>query len=146
MRGHQNRCRTGNHGGIRTLPKLIVLRHGLEAPDELLVHANFRVDGGRAAAAQLLRLPQTPEAVLATNNLVGVGVLQVLSERRGSLGPIGVGVIGDLPFATSSTAGISLVALHPREMGMTAARLLIDRVNGTGSEHGTRVILSAKPL
>ena len=70
----------------------------------------------------------------------------MLSERAGSHGPIGVGVIGDLPFATSNMAGISLVALHPREMGMTAARLLIDRVNGTGSKHGARVILPAKPL
>lgn len=121
-----------------------MLRHGLEAPDEMLVHANFRVDGGRAAASQLLGLPRPPEAVLATNNLVGVGVLQVLSERRGSHGSIGVGVIGDLPFATSSPARISIVPLHPREMGMTAARLLIDRVNGTTSEHGIRVILPAK--
>jgi LacI family transcriptional regulator len=123
-----------------------MLRHGLETPDEMLVYANFRVDGGRAAAAQLLRLPQQPEAILATNNLVGVGVLQVLSERADSHEPIGVGIIGDLPFATSNMAGISLVALHPREMGMTAARLLIDRVNGAGSKHGARVILPSRPL
>src|SRR5699024_10344169 len=44
---------------------------GLDA--ERLSHANFRVDGGRAAMQELLEGPRPPQAVLATNNLVGVG-------------------------------------------------------------------------
>lgn len=118
-----------------------MLAHGLAAPDEMLVYANFRVGGGRTATDQLLALPDPPQAILATNNLVGVGVLQILAEQQGARTTIGVGIIGDLPFATSTTSDISLVPLHPREMGMTAARLLLDRVNGLASEHGTRVVL-----
>ena len=118
-----------------------MLDHGLAAPAELLVYANFRVDGGRAAIAQLLDLPEPPQAVLATNNLVGVGALQVLAGRRGAHSGIEIGILGELPFATSSTSDISIVPLHPREMGLTAARLLIDRVNGVAGEHGQRVVL-----
>jgi LacI family transcriptional regulator len=120
-----------------------MLAHGLAAPDELLVYANFRVDGGRAAITRLIDLPEPPDAVLATNNLVGVGALQVLAERDGALGSIGVGVLGELPFATSSMSDISIVPLHPREMGLTAARLLMERVAGTAGEHGHLVVLPA---
>lgn len=120
-----------------------MLAHGLAAPDELLVYANFRVDGGRAAIAHLVDLPEPPQAVLATNNLVGVGALQVLAERSGTHGPIGVGVLGELPFATSTTSDISIVPLHAREMGLTAARLLMERVSGAAGGHGNRVVLPA---
>jgi len=119
-----------------------MIHRGLDAPDELLVYANFRVDGGRAAIARLLELPGPPQAVLATNNLVGVGALQGLAERQGSHDAIEVGVLGELPFATSNTSDISIVPLHPREMGLTAARLLIERVNGSVSEPGSRVVLT----
>lgn len=118
-----------------------MIAHGLAAPEELLAYANFRVDGGRAAIARLLELPEPPDAVLATNNLVGVGVLQVLAERMDAGNAIGVGVIGDLPFATSSTSDISIVPLHPREMGLTAAGMLIERVTGVAGKKSKRVVL-----
>lgn len=90
--------------------------------------ANFRVDGGRSAMSDLLALERPPEAVLATNNLVGVGVLQTLATWSGPT--VDVGIIGDLPFATSVVDDIVRVPLHPREMGVTAARLLTERIRG----------------
>lgn len=115
---------------------------GVGAHDELLVYANFRVDGGRDATERLLSLPDPPDAVLATNNLVGVGVLQALADRGQRTDDFGVGVIGSLPFATSSIEGITVVPLHPRAMGTTAARMLIDRVNGDVTGAGRRVTLA----
>lgn len=116
-------------------------RAGLQAPDELLIHSSFKVDGGRTAAEQLLSLASPPDAILATNNLVGVGVLQVLSERAISLDDVRVSVVGDLPFATSSTADVPIVRLHPREMGLAAAELLIQRMTGKLTGPGNRVVL-----
>ncbi|QOR70134.1 LacI family DNA-binding transcriptional regulator [Ruania alkalisoli] len=121
---------------------------GLDAPEELLVHANFRVDGGYEALAHLLDLPEPPDAVLATNNLVGVGVLRALADGHVALathgrgdsagapvpgGAIGVGIIGDLPFATSRTTDVHLVPLNPRALGTTAAQLLLDRLTDPGA-------------
>jgi LacI family transcriptional regulator len=115
---------------------------GLAAHDDLLVHANFRVDGGYEAAGALLERSPRPDAVLATNNLAGVGVLRALADRHGGpearphhgtapAGPLlGVGVIGDLPFATSRTSDVALVPLSPRSLGVTAARLLLGRIAG----------------
>lgn len=94
----------------------------------LLRHANFRVNGGRTAAQELMALPQPPDAFLATNNLVGVGVLQVLDEVGDP--SIGVSVIGELPFATSRTPNATIIPLNPREMGIKAAEMLLERING----------------
>lgn len=116
---------------------------GLPAPDDLVVHTNFRVDGGYAALAGLLDRADPPDAVLATNNLVGIGALRALADRHGVPAPdaergakapsgrsIGVGIIGDLPSATSRTTDVALVELNPRGMGITAARLLLERIDG----------------
>lgn len=113
--------------------------HDPVAP-ELLAHANYRVDGGRRAMQALLRLDQVPDAVLATNNLVAVGVLQVLDETRGQRPGVGVGIIGDLPFATAGTGRLSVTPLWPRELGVHAARMFLDRLGGL-SGPGRHVLL-----
>ncbi|MBD8078601.1 substrate-binding domain-containing protein [Cellulosimicrobium arenosum] len=111
---------------------------GLVPSDDLLVHANFRVDGGYAATSELLARPTAPDAVLATNNLVGVGALRAVADRHldlaasGAAGgtSVGVGIVGDLPFATSRTDDVALVPLSPRGLGTTAARMLLERLDG----------------
>ena len=84
---------------------------GLPVDPDLLRHANYRVDGGRVAMESLLSLPDPPDAVLATNNMVGVGALQVLS-RLSPRRRVHVGVIGDLPYwrRTSPTSSSSAAA------------------------------------
>ncbi len=101
---------------------------GLPAPEDLLVHVNFRVDGGEDAMTRLLELATPPDAVLATNNLVGVGALRVLSATDQV--DLGLGIIGDLPLVTSPVDNVSLLQLRPREMGLSAARMLVQRIRG----------------
>ena len=116
---------------------------GLPAPDELLVYANYRVDGGETAMAQLLAAAVPPDAVLATNNLVGVGALRVLAAIKGPHAQLGI--IGDLPFATSRIDDTFLLRLHPREMGLAAARMLVDRIRGEAGP-AQRVIQPSRPV
>lgn len=116
---------------------------GLPADEELLVHVSFRVDGGESATRQLLDLPEPPDAVLATNNLVGVGVLRVLSATHHR--EVGLGIIGDLPFVTSRVDSTVLLQLRPREMGLTAARMLVARIRGE-SGPAERVIQPTRPV
>jgi LacI family transcriptional regulator len=109
---------------------------GLPVPDDLLVRSDYRVAGAHDAAVDLLGRTPPPDAVLATNNLGGVGVLRALAERglpvasaAGEAG-CGVAIVGDLPFATSSTDGVVLVPLDPRDLGAAAARMLMERIQG----------------
>lgn len=95
---------------------------------DLLKHTNFRADGGESAMLELLRHPQPPDAVLATNNLIGVGALRgrISMKEHG----IGVAVIGDLPFMAEGLDGVDFVSLNPKEMGLKAASLLLSRLRG----------------
>ena len=100
------------------------------ATDELLRFATFRVDGGRAAMEELLALPEPPDAVVAGNNLIGVGAIQVLTERALTPPKLGVAVIGSLPFTTLSPTAVTVVRLPARHMGVTAAKMLLERIRG----------------
>ncbi|WP_152365137.1 LacI family DNA-binding transcriptional regulator [Microlunatus speluncae] len=104
-----------------------------DRPEDYLRFANFRVEGGRETLAEVLALDPPPDAVVAANNLMGVGALQLLSER-GLIPPkFGVAVIGELPFTTLTPTAITLVRLPAREMGTRAATLLLERINGDKS-------------
>lgn len=99
-------------------------------PDELLRFATFQVEGGRAAMEELLALPEPPDAVVAGNNMLGVGVIQVLSEHGLTPPRVAVAVIGSLPYTTLSPTAVTVVRLPARQMGVTAARLLLERIGG----------------
>jgi LacI family transcriptional regulator len=94
-----------------------------------LVHADFRVGGGRARMAELLERDDRPGAVVAGNNLVGVGALQVLHEHGLDVDECGVAVIGDLPLSAHGQE-VPVVHLPTRTMGTTAGALLLERIRG----------------
>ncbi|WP_206475643.1 LacI family DNA-binding transcriptional regulator [Microbacterium sp. KRD172] len=96
----------------------------------LLRFATFRVDGGRAAMEELLAMPEPPDAVVAGNNLIGVGAIQVLTEHGLTPPKVGVAVIGSLPFTTLSPTAVTVVRLPARHMGVTAAKMLLERIGG----------------
>ncbi|MCM3780903.1 LacI family DNA-binding transcriptional regulator [Microbacterium hydrocarbonoxydans] len=110
--------------------------------DELARFASFRVEGGRAAMEELLALPQPPDAVVAGNNLIGVGAIQVLTERGLTPPRVGVAVIGSLPFTTLSPSAVTVVRLPARHMGVTAARMLLERIGGDTQPARTVVLRS----
>ncbi|MFE6734767.1 LacI family DNA-binding transcriptional regulator [Microbacterium sp. NPDC057659] len=103
---------------------------GVAVPEDLLRFSSFRVDGGRAVMEELLALPEPPDAVVAGNNLIGVGAIQVLTEHDLTPPRIGVAVVGSLPFTTLSPSAVTVVRLPARHMGVTAARMLLERIRG----------------
>lgn len=90
--------------------------------------------------AQLLALPEPPDAIVAGNNLIGVGAIQVLTERDLTPPRIGVAVIGSLPFTTLSPSLVTVVRLPARHMGVTAVRMLLDRIAGDDQPARTVVL------
>ena len=108
-----------------------ISRHFPETdPDELLRYSTFRVPGGREVMEDLLSLPEPPDAVVAGNNLLGVGAIQVLAEHGLTPPGFGVAVIGSLPFTTLSPSAVTVVRLPARHMGVTAAKMLLERIAG----------------
>jgi DNA-binding LacI/PurR family transcriptional regulator len=99
---------------------------GLES---LVVEADFRVDGGRLAAAELIRTGAT--ALLVANNLMTVGALQAIREcgRRVST-DIALIAIDDPPWAGLIDPPLTTLAQPVRAMAQRAVDLLLERLNG----------------
>ncbi len=102
---------------------------GMAAKDLIVVHADFRQEGGRTAMHGLLAADQMPRAVLVANNLMTLGALHAIHERRIRI-PEDIAVIGfdDMPWADSLWPPLTAVAQPAEELGRTAARLLLERL------------------
>ncbi|WP_353808108.1 LacI family DNA-binding transcriptional regulator [Agromyces sp. SYSU T00194] len=106
-------------------------QRGAAADPALLRYSTFGVDGGRDALDGIRAAGEPePDAYIAGNNLLGVGVLQRLAERDLTPPRVGVAVIGSLPYATLPRETATVVRLPAREMGTTAARMLLERLAG----------------
>jgi len=103
-------------------------RGGLEP---VVVHGDLRRDSGARAAADLLDHPDRPTALVAMDNLMGLGALEEL-RRRGLRVPadVGLAVYGDQPWFPLLDPPITVVAQPTAELGREAARSLLALVAG----------------
>ena len=107
---------------------------------DLLRYADYRVDGGRLAMAELLALPEPPDAAFVANNLMAAGALDALHDAGLAPPGFGLAVFGDLPFASFARRGIRVVDLPARELGEAAAGLLLERIGGDDGPARTVVL------
>ena len=85
-------------------------------PEPYLRYSTFRVEGGREKMDELDITTQWDKVVGAAG---------------GPAPPkLGVAVVGSLPFTTLSPSAVTVVRLPARHMGVTAARLLLERIEG----------------
>jgi LacI family transcriptional regulator len=100
------------------------------APEKgLIQYADFRQRGGYDAMRAMLALPDIPTAVFVGSNLMTLGALQAIHESKLNI-PNDISVIGfdDMPWATSLNPPLTAVAQPAYQVGLTAARLLLERV------------------
>jgi LacI family transcriptional regulator len=122
-------CITGPEDVMTAVERAAGWAEVVPGSPELLRHADYRVEGGAVAMRDLLTTA-SPDAVVVANNLMGVGVLQALAERGLAPPAFGVAVFGDLPYALLVPGGVDVIHLPARELGETAASLLLDRLSG----------------
>jgi LacI family transcriptional regulator len=103
---------------------------GLLPDPDLVVHADFQTDGGRAAALDLLGRPDPPTAVFAFNDSMAIGVLQAASDR-GLRVPADLSVVGfdDTTEATIAVPALTTVRQPLAELGRTAVSLLLRQLH-----------------
>jgi LacI family transcriptional regulator len=119
---------------------------GVLSSPELVVDADFRIDGGHRAASALLDLPDPPTAIFAMNDNMAVGVLQA-ARGRGLRVPDDLSVVGfdDSERAAIVTPALTTVRQPLEEMGRMAVSLLL-RLIGRQRVEGTRVELATRLL
>lgn len=131
-------CRTAAFLGGRLASSLVErekgLRHSLEAAGaELWNEDTFRSaitpEGGSGAVGRLLDTGQLPDAIVAYNDVVALGIYDELRRRGLEAGrDVAVASFDDTRIAASQVPPMTSVAGFPGQLGATAARLLIDHL------------------
>jgi LacI family transcriptional regulator len=96
-------------------------------PDSCYVrYGNFRLDGGREAALELLDLPDPPTAIFAFSDSMAIGAVQA-ATARGMTVPAELSVVGfdDTVEAALTLPGLTTVRQPLAELGRTAVSLLL---------------------
>lgn len=113
---------------------------GAEPDPELVRRVEFTVADGEQGTRELLALDNPPDAIFAANNKLSAGVIRVLSES-GLLPPkVGVMAFGGLPLVMLAPLGIKVAHLPVRDLGLSAATMLMERIEGL-SDAGREVVL-----
>jgi LacI family transcriptional regulator len=105
--------------------------HGLPVNESLIVTTTFTQEGGYTAMLQLLALPDRPTAVFAVNDIIALGALQA-AHAAGLRVPEQISIIGmdDIFAAATTFPPLTTIAKPKYEIGATAAKYLLDRIDG----------------
>lgn len=103
---------------------------GIRPDSDYIQTADYKQAGGLLAMCRLLALPNPPTAVMVLNNLMTLGALQAIHERRLAI-PADIALIGfdDMPWAASLQPPITVVAQPTYALGEAAAQLLLHRIS-----------------
>jgi LacI family transcriptional regulator len=104
-------------------------RFGLPLDAALVIPASPTRRGGYESVQCLRRIKNRPTAALCFNDVVAFGVIDAL-QHAGLRAGKEFGVVGfnNVPDAAQSLPGLTTVDTSPRELGETAAELLLKRI------------------
>ena len=126
-------CVSGPRGAATATERTLGYTDAVVGRDRspLVAHTDYKPEGGRLAAAEMLDGSAPPDAFFVANSSMALGVLAELAGR-GLVPGRDVGIIGfdDPPWARLLTPPLSAVAQPAHELGRTAARLLHERSTG----------------
>jgi DNA-binding LacI/PurR family transcriptional regulator len=108
------------------------LRSAKIRPDRCMIHTGHNdMESGHFHAMQLLTGAHRPTAIFCMNNMMALGTLAAIQEI-GLTCPDDISLLGfdDFYWATLLRPRLTVVRQPAREIGMLAARLLIDHIEG----------------
>lgn len=107
---------------------------GLSIESDLIVEGDFSQQSGEQGMKRLLALPRPPTAVFVAADSMALGALQALREA-GRRVPEDLALVGfdDSPLAALASPALTTVRQPIRGLGVAAANLLIDRLDGRAS-------------
>ncbi|MFI8995003.1 LacI family DNA-binding transcriptional regulator [Streptomyces sp. NPDC053542] len=110
--------------------------YGIELPDERVgATPDLQPTGGRRVMRGFLDLPEPPDAVLATDNLMALGAMDEI-RARGLRVPDDVALVGydDVPWFRHTDPPLTAIAQPTRELGRAAVHTLLARIEGRPAE------------
>jgi LacI family transcriptional regulator len=103
-----------------------VARHLSDEPEPAVYEGDFRLDGGRRAASEMLSAPEMPTAVVVANDMMALGAMREFRAAGLSI-PRDISVVGfdDIAFAALSEPPLTTVSSPRVEIGRRAIEALI---------------------
>lgn len=130
-------CSDRRRGARRALDKA-----GLR-PDDLIEVATdtMTIHDGVAAAAELLELPELPDAVFCTNDLLAIGATRRLAQA-GLVVPDDIAVMGydDVDLAAEAPIPLTSIGQPKYELGQVATELLLKEIPAGAEARHERVV------
>jgi LacI family transcriptional regulator len=103
--------------------------HNIDIEDDFIQYGDFREKSGYNLGVKLLELESPPTAILSSNNLMTIGLLEAINGKRLTIGR-DIAVVGfdDIPIATLMNPKLTVVSRPMQEMGEIAAEMLLKRM------------------
>ena len=118
-----------------------VASQGLTLPGDCIKEVPTRVEEGKAAAMEIISLPDRPTGLFANNYFHTLGALLAIREL-GLRCPEEVALVGfdDHPWASVSDPPLTVIRQPGRQMGRKAAELLMGLIHGEAEQEGKTVM------
>jgi DNA-binding LacI/PurR family transcriptional regulator len=124
----------GPHGWVTSKERLesyraVLAENGIPYEPALVEEGTWEVQSGHRAAQKYLGLPERPTAIFAGNDLMALGAIYAIQEAGLNV-PKDIAIVGydDREIASLSNPTITTVCTPSFEMGQTAARLIVERL------------------
>jgi len=102
---------------------------GIPHARELLVESDYTRRGGYEAGKRLLSLPRPPTAIVASNDLMAVGILQACEDMGLSVpGHVSLSGMDDTDLGQVLRPHLTTVRMQEEDIGANAAKLLLERI------------------
>lgn len=120
--------------------RLFHQRHDLPLDESLVIECEFSERDGYEAMQRFLTLPQSPTAVFCANDLLAIGALKAAQALDRHV-PADISIIGmdDIYAASMTSPSLTTVAKPKYEIGVMAARMLLERMNGDAPDSARHV-------
>lgn len=130
--GHRRFGLVGRAHGLRGIGfQEALARRGITLAPEYIQKANSSQESGKAAGLELLKLPQRPTAIFATNDMMALGIMTAAWEL-GLRIPQDLSVVGhdDIDLAAYSIPPLTSIRIDRHAMLSAAFDLLLDAIAG----------------
>jgi DNA-binding LacI/PurR family transcriptional regulator len=116
-----------------------IKKHLPKGPKPKIYEGNFRFEGGRMAASQILSEKTLPSAVVVANDLMALGAMQEF-KAAGMQVPQDVSIVGfdDISFASLSDPPLTTVCSPRVEIGRRAVEALMSTIDKP-HQHGVEI-------
>lgn len=108
-----------------------MIAHGVVPGEDWIFEGETSQEEGRMAARRIMQLEEKPDAVFCTSDFVALGMMLELL-KSGVRVPEDIAICGfaNEPIDVLVTPSLSSVDQFSKRMGQSAARMLLERING----------------